>query len=291
MKLNQTVKYKQFKKIMKDFCLLWKALKKFNTDNGFFLSSGLAFNILVSLIPLILLLLALAGIYLHDEQRVFNQIRDYLAHLAPTLDPKIMENLSDVTQKRHVLGVIGFAGLIFTATYVFSSMRAAFQIVFKVEKARSLLAGLMLDMFMILLIGLLLLLSMLLTYVFTFVKNAGWMVALGSAIQWLLKYLIPFLFTYLMFFLIYKIVPKIKIHYKCALQAALVAALLWEGAKHLFGWYVNHLNNYSIFYGSFSTLIIFILWVYYSSAILIMGGEFVYFLENDLSGMEPKNQA
>ena len=46
-------------------------------------------------------------------------------------------------------------------------------------------------------------------------------------------------------------------------------------------WYIVHLAGYSIFYGSLSTLVIFVLWVYYSSTILVVGGEFAYFLEED----------
>jgi membrane protein len=84
-----------------------------------------------------------------------------------------------------------------------------------------------------------------------------------------------------MFFLIYRIIPNKKAHFTSALQAALFASLLWELAKHLFGWYVVHLAGYSIFYGSLSTLVIFVLWVYYSSTILVVGGEFAYFLEED----------
>ena len=82
-------------------------------------------------------------------------------------------------------------------------------------------------------------------------------------------------------FLIYKIIPHKKIHVTSALQAALFTSMLWELAKHLFGWYVVHLAQYSIFYGSLSTSVIFVVWVYYSSAILVVGGEFAYFLEKD----------
>jgi membrane protein len=82
-----------------------------------------------------------------------------------------------------------------------------------------------------------------------------------------------------MFVLIYKIIPNKRIHFSSALQAALFTSLLWELAKHLFGWYVVHLARYSIFYGSLSTLVIFIFWVYYSSTILVLGGEFAHFLE------------
>jgi membrane protein len=81
--------------------------------------------------------------------------------------------------------------------------------------------------------------------------------------------------------LIYIIIPNKKVHVISALQAALFAGLLWELAKHLFGWYVGNLAGYSIVYGSLSTLLVVVLWVYYSSAILIVGGELAYFLEED----------
>mgnify|MGYP000338351674 CR=1 FL=1 len=55
--------------------------------------------------------------------------------------------------------------------------------------------------------------------------------------------------------------------------------LFWEVAKQLFGWYVLHLGRFSMVYGSLSTLAIFFLWIYYSSVILLMGGEAVFFLE------------
>jgi membrane protein len=70
-----------------------------------------------------------------------------------------------------------------------------------------------------------------------------------------------------------------KIHFKTALQAALFASLLWEMAKQLFGWYVLHLGGFSILYGSLSTLAIFFLWIYYSSVILLLGGEVAFLLE------------
>jgi membrane protein len=87
--------------------------------------------------------------------------------------------------------------------------------------------------------------------------------------------------------LIYKIIPNKEVHFISALQAAIFTGLLWELAKHLFTWYVVHLARYSIFYGSLSTLIVLVLWVYYSSTILVVGGEFAYFLEEDRKNLRP----
>ena len=277
------MRVKGFKKIRKDFGLLWQALKKFNDDNGFFLSSGITFNILINLIPFIMLLLGLLGNYLYNDQEVLNHIRAYLRNVAPALDPKIMGSFMDLIENRQIVGILGFVGLLWISTWVFSSLRIALNLVFRVEKHRGMLRGIGIDLLMVLLVGILLLVSMILSSVVTFLQgyHGRIPVAIGPTIQWILKYLLPFFLTCCMFFLILKIIPDKKVHFISALQAALLTGVLWELAKHLFGWYVVHLATYSIFYGSLSTLVIFVLWVYYSSTILVVGGEFAYFLEED----------
>jgi membrane protein len=283
MKWTHSTRFKRLKKFLKDFGLLWQALKKFNDDNGFFLSSGITFNILINLIPFIMLLLGLVGTYLYNDQEVLNHIRAYLTNVAPALDPKIMGSFTDLIENRQIVGILGFVGLLWISTWVFSSLRIALNMVFRVEKNQGMLRGIGVDLLMILLVGILLLVSMILTSVVTFLQGYQGQIpeAIGPTIQWILKYLLPFFLTYCMFFLIYKIIPNKRVHFKSALQAALFTGLLWELAKHFFGWYVVHLAGYSIFYGSLSALVIFVLWVYYSSTILVVGGEFAYFLEED----------
>ena len=277
------MRFKRLKKNLKYFGLLWQALKKFNDDNGFFLSAGIAFNLLINLIPFILLLLALVGTYLYNDQEVLSYIHAYFRDVAPALDPKVTSNLMDVIQNRQIVGILGFVGLLWFSTWVFSSLRIAFHIVFRIEKSRRMLRGIAVDLLMILLVGILLLVSMILSSIGAFLPGYQGRipVAIGPTIQWILKYLLPFSLTVCMFFLIYQIIPNKRVHLKSALQAALFTGLLWEMTKHLFAWYVVHLAEYSFFYGSLSTLVIFVLWVYYSSMILVVGAELEYFLEED----------
>ncbi len=278
-----SMRFKRLKKILGNFRLLWQALRKFNDDNGFFLSSGIAFNILINLIPFVMLILALIGAYLFNDQAVLDYSRAYFRDVAPALDPKIVKYLRDVVQNRQIVGVLGFSGLLWFSTCVFGSMRIALNIVFQVKKSRGMLSGIGIDLLMIYLAGILLLLSMILSYAVIFLQGYQGRipVAMGPAIQWILKYPLPLVLTVCMFFLIFKIIPNKEIRFASALQAALFTGLLWELAKHLFGWYVVHLVEYSIVYGSLSTVVVFVLWVYYSAMILIMGGEFAYFLEED----------
>jgi membrane protein len=265
--------------------LLWGVLIKFNDDHGFFLSSGITFNLLICLIPFILLLLALLGTYLYSFREVLNHIRHYMENAFPSLDPKIMNNILRIIRDRKIVGGVGIVGLVWTSTWVFSSLRTALNIVFQVETGRGILRGKGIDLFMVLLAGTFLLISMVLTSGVTFVQGYRFRPFLNMMpiIRFILKYLIPFFFTFWMCFLIYKIIPNKKIRFKTALEAALFTSLLWEVSKQLFGWYVLHLGRFSILYGSLSTVAIFFLWIYYSSVILLLGGE-VAFLIHEKQG-------
>ena len=266
MEQTHPMKFRRLQKILHSFGLLWPSIKKFNTDNGFFLASGIAFNVLINLIPLILLLLAVVGTYLYNDQAVLDHLRAYFRDMLPALDPKFMKFVTDIIQTRHIVGIIGFIGLLWFSTFVFGSLRIAFDIVFRVKKSRKFLPGIGVDLLMILLAGVLLFVSMFLSSAMAALQNIRGPVpvVIGPAVQWLLKYALPFVLTLCLFFLIYKILPFKKVYLKSALQAALVASLLWELAKHLFTWYVVHVAQYSVLYGKLNALVLFVLWVYYS---------------------------
>ena len=269
------------KKIRKNLQLFWDALKKFRRDHGFLLSSGITFNFLICMIPITLLLLVLFGQYLYSSREVLNHITYHLQNVVPSLDSQIMRDIMRIIRHRKIVGVLGIGGLIWTSTWVFSSLRAVLNIVFQIEKDRNFLSGKAIDLFMVLLAGVFLLTSMALTSLITFIQGSHFTPSLDMRMitRFVLKYLIPFFFTFWMSFLIYKILPNKKIKFKSALQAACFNSLLWEIAKQLFGWYVLHVGRFSMVYGSLSTLAIFFLLIYYSSVILILGGEVAFSLE------------
>ncbi len=270
-----------FRKVSGKLRLLSDVLQKFYGDHGFLLSSAITFNFLICMIPIILLLLALIGQYLYSSREVLNHISYHLQNVVPSLDPQIMKNIMRIIRHRKIVGILGIGGLIWTSTWVFSSLRTVLNIVFQAEKGRGILQGKAIDLLMVLLAGIFLIMSMVLTSAITFVQgyHFGPFLDMKPITRFVLKYLIPFLFTFCMSFLIYKIVPSKKVNLKAALQAAFFTSLFWEVAKQLFGWYVLHLGRFSMVYGSLSTLTIFFLLVYYSSAILILGGEIAFLLE------------
>ncbi len=261
--------------------LFWLALKKFDSNHGFYHSSAIAFNLLICFVPFLLLLLSLVGTYLYSSREILNHIRHYLETVAPSLDPKIMRNILQITQTRKIVGILGIGGLLWTSTWVFSSLRIALNLIFQVEKGRGIVKGKVIDLLMVFLAGIALLMSMTLTSGITFLQSYRLPAAINMApfIQWILKYPIPFFFTFWMFFAIYEIIPRRKVKIGPALKAALFSSLLWEVAKQLFGWYVRHIGRFSVVYGSLGTITILFLWIYYSSAILLLGGEIAVLLD------------
>jgi membrane protein len=263
--------------------LLPRALGKFNRDHAFLLSSGIAFALLGCLIPLILLALALVGTYLLDHEELLEHISEYVVSMFPALDPKITENLLSIMRNRNIFGILGLAGLLWTSTWVFTSLRGALNIIFGVPKGRSVLRGKIVDLSMILLAGTFLLLSMAFTWALGLIQQYPIRLPLdlGPFFSFLLKYVLPFLFTFWMFFLIYKIAPNKRIPFQIAFKTAFFTSLSWEVAKQLFGWYVLHLGRFSAVYGSLGTGAIFFFWTYYSAAILLFGGEMAALLEEE----------
>jgi len=136
-----------------NFHLFLDALKRFNEDHCFLLSSGIAFVLLLCIIPLLLLVLALIGTFLLSDQEVLNHVSDYLKTMFPSLDPRLTESILRIVQDRRIVGILGIGGLLWTSTWVFSSLRSALDIIFRVKKDLSLLRGKAVDFFMLILAG------------------------------------------------------------------------------------------------------------------------------------------
>jgi membrane protein len=269
--------------------ILLQASKKFYRDHGFLLSSGITFNFLICMIPLTLLLLSLASPYLYTSREILKFIGSHLHNVIPSLDPETVRNVMRIIGRRRIVGFLSFAGLIWSSTLVFSSLRSVFDIVFQVERGHSILRGKAVDLLLLLLVGISFLASMGLNSAVALAQHSP-VLNLGRIAQFTLRYVIPFLLSCLTFFLLYKLLPKKRIHAGSSLQAALFAGLLGEGARHIFAWYVVRIARFSMVYGSLSALAVFFLFVYYSSAILILGIEFVFVLEGRNAQRRPQKR-
>lgn len=264
-----------------DLRLPWLVLKrtitKFFEDNGPFLASGLAFDLLLYCIPLSLLIVSLVAYGLASSERALAEVHAVLQQLLPGSERAFTENLSAVITNRGLVGLAGFITFFIFGSTTFGSVRIVLNTVFEVERPRSFLRGKLIDFLVMLSAGLLVLLtigafSLLAVLVafgerlplFAVLLRPGWALASG---------MLGFLFTTALFYVLYRFSPAQTLRPRGLLLASGIGAGLLELSKWIFTWYVSLGQERTVLYGALGGLIFFILWLYYASVALILGAE------------------
>jgi membrane protein len=253
-------------------------------DNIPFLASALSFDLLLTMIPFVALLLAALG-FLVQHQVTTQQVdlHELLGRLLPSTAEGVPEAaftqveraLAGVVRQRVQLTAVGLPLFLWFSTRLFSGLRAALNEVFDTDERRPWPLAKLLDLAMVLCTGTLLVLGALLT---TWeARNAG-LVGRSFALDWLWRLsleLIAFGLGVALFFTIFKLLPSRRIHWRTALVAAVFCALGFEVAKRLYALYVVRFATFDRVASDANivALFLFLLWVYYTAYLFLLGGE------------------
>jgi membrane protein len=254
--------------------------EKASEDQIFFLAGAIAFNVLVAFIPFILAVVGIGGTILRLQGT--EAVEPLLQYLTGGLPPGSREWAQNAlrTLIDQSAGLLGFGTLVlmWLATRLVATLRAVLREVFDIREERGIIAGKIFDMKMVLAagtlfalnVGLTILLGVLARYGLQFLGLAG--VRIRGA-QYIYGWFVTFLSGWVMFLLVYRYLPARRIQWRTALIAATFAAVLFELLKYAFGWYATSVANYRSTYGNLTTLIVLVLWVYYTAVVFILGGE------------------
>ncbi len=253
---------------------------KAGRDQVFFLSSGITFNVLVTIVPLLLLTISILGILIESSTAAREQILGFIQRVMPLASAQAEGLLFSLVQDRGWLGLVGLIGLVWASTRLFGSLRTVLEIVFEIppEDRMGIVEGKIHDVQMVLVVGTLFLLTISLTTMLKWVKNYG-VGFLGLDVYnltWFTSFVstaLAFVITYLMFYFVYRYVPDRWIPRVDAALAALFASVLFEVAKQVFVAYLSEFGRFMELYGSFTNIVIVAFWVYYSSVVFILSGE------------------
>lgn len=254
--------------------------RKASRDQIFFLASGITFNVLVTIVPLLLLSISILGTLVESSTAAREQILTFIQRTMPLASAQAESLLYSLVEDRGILGIIGLVGVIWASTRLFGSLRTVLEIIFEIppEDRLGIVQGKFHDVKMVLLVGTLFLLTLSLTTALRWVRNYGigffgldaynisWFTTIASA-------LLAFAITYLMFYIIYRYAPDRWIPRTDAALAALFSGALFELAKQLFVAYLSEFSRFLELYGSFTNLVVVSFWVYYSSLVFLLGGE------------------
>jgi membrane protein len=187
-------------------------------------------------------------------------------------------NITRIIENRTSIGIVGFVFLFFSATYVFDSVQIALNKIFRTKTQRR--------YWLQKLYGFLIIFLMLLIIIITFSISTGLFYLSNNLINFfnieesislnipkVLSIITGIFFNFLIFILIYYFGTHKNIYFKQIYRGALTIAIGWEGVKHIFIVYLNRFANYQLTYGSVASVIAFLLWVYISSLIFLLGAE------------------
>ncbi len=249
------------------------------------MAGAIAFNVLVAVVPLLLAALGIAGQIL--QKRVANPEETLLRYILSALPPvsaefeiRSRDLLSNLLEKSGGFISIGSLLLVWVSTRLIGTLRATLREVFDVGQDRSIVAGKLFDMKMVIAAGTLLAVNVSLTFIADLVN--GMIIRYGKAwfglqplsfVQDLYLNGLAVASAWVMFLLIYRYLPFRGIHWRTATVAATFTTVFFELLKRAFGWYVGNVANYGSTYGNFANLIVLFLWVYYIAVIFILGGE------------------
>jgi len=252
--------------------------------NGYIVlcAKSLVYTTLLSLVPL----LAVSFSFL-KAFGVHNQIKPLLSEALLPLGDKgieITENIVGFIDNINV-GMLGFVGIIvflFIAVSVISTIESTLNSIWHISKPRHVIArtgyylGVIFFAPVLFFAGIGFAASLFDT---SFVQSIESIEPLGS-LYYLLMLIAPYLLLTAAFTLIYVFLPNTKVELKAAIAGALVATVMWRIAGDLFAEFVKNFSNYDVIYSSFAALILFLIWIFVSWLIFLLGGRLAFYFQH-----------
>ena len=269
------------------FALLKQTVSEWLEDRASRLGAGLAYYTAVSLAPLLIILIAIAGFVL-GRQAVEGQVVAQIQGLVgKTGAEAIQAMIASASQPKAgiIATVVSIATLLFGASGVFGALQDALNTIWEVTpKPGRGMMGMLRNRFvsftMLLGVGFLLLVALVLSAGLAALgKFLGGLLPIPEAVLQAMNFVISFGVITLLFALIYKILPDAEIRWSDVWTGAAVTALLFTIGKFVLGLYLGKSSAGSA-YGAAGSLIVVLLWVYYSAQILFFGAEFTQVYAN-----------
>nr|WP_121271065.1 YihY/virulence factor BrkB family protein [Pedobacter schmidteae] len=294
--------------------------KGFMEDRVMKLSAALAYYTIFSLTPLIIIVISAASLFLGDtpgnndiginpREELFSEIRDLVGPDAAAQLQTFVNNAN--TTGKSTLGlIIGIVTLVIGATAIFIEIQDSINLIWKVKAVpkkgwKKLIINRLLSFSLIVSLGFLLLVSLIISsvvvaigdklgYLITSSKIGEYIPVAGDTTTLLITILnnaITLAAVTAVFTIIFKVLPDVKLKWKPAIIGALFTALLFSLGKFVIGIYIEKGNPGSAF-GAASSLIVILLWVYYTAIILYFGAEFTQaYAERYAKGIMPSKYA
>lgn len=270
---------KSFKNIFK---ILKGTLTGFIDDKGMKLSASLSYYTVFSMAPLLLLIISLTSVFFGREAvegRIFTEINGLIGNTAAAQVQEIIKNL-ELSGKTTMSVIIGAVTLLIGATTVFGEIQDSINSIWKVKAKPKrgwvkLLKDRLLSGSLIIALGFLLVVSLIINGAVLALNDMikSYFPDIAVIIFNIVNIIISFVVITILFGVIFKVLPDAKIPWKDVRMGAFFTACLFMLGRYIIGLYIETTAAGSP-YGAAGSIIVILLWVYYTAAILYIGAEF-----------------
>ena len=255
--------------------------EKLIEDNVFFMAGAIAFNVLVSLVPLIVLGIGLSGYILNARfgdptDAILSLIAENFPQTA-TLDfaEVLRIPVSELVERRSGFTLFGVVSFVWLSTRLVATLRVALRKIFNIGQYRGALRGKLVDVQAVMVGIILIALNLTVTLLFEAV-GVGMIGLEGrtlSLVERTFGHLLALGSLWALFLAAYRYLPARRISWRTACVAATFSSLLHEAMKWAFSWYATDLAYYGSMLGNLTTGVVLFFWIYYGSIVFVLGGE------------------
>ncbi|MBC8069234.1 MAG: YihY/virulence factor BrkB family protein [Deltaproteobacteria bacterium] len=263
------------------FGLIKQTAVDWSDDDASRLAASLAYYAAISIAPLVLVVIAVAGL-VFGEEAARGAIMDQIGGLVGSESAATVESMVEGANKPRtgaIATIVGVAVLLFGASGVFGELQSAMNTIWEVTPKPGggiwrFIRTRFLSLSMVFGVAFLLIISLVVSAGLTALGGVIAGFAPGAPAVWqVVAYLVSFVIVALLFAMIFKVLPDVKVRFRDVWLGALVTAGLFQLGKFLVGIYIARADVASS-YGAAGSVLVMLLWIYYSAQIFFFGAEF-----------------
>lgn len=263
------------------FDLIKKTYREWQIDRASMLSASLTFYMLFALAPMLVIVIGVAGVFF-GEQAIRGEIVSYIKDLVGEQVAVSMEFIvqnAKLADKGLLFTAVSIILFLFGSIKIFESLKIALNDVWDVKhqpfkKIKKIVRSRFISILFVLGLGLLIVFSLIVSGV---MATIGVYLVKILPVNLLMIRVINFSFSFLLMTfvigMVYKFLPEVKVAWKDVWIGAFVTAALFMVGNWIIGMYMRNLTPESV-YGAAGSIIIILLWLYYSAQIFLFGAEF-----------------
>ncbi len=263
-----------FKKLY-DF--VWHIIYRVGATKVTEAAAAIAYYAILSFFPPILLLIALNSAFIQSveaQTQILQWANDYL----PGSQQIVMANIQHLIKASETVGYVGTIILLWSATLVFAGFAQNINMAWPTANSRHFLVDRLIGLLTISVVIIFLIIVLVSTAIIDAVPRLfpGFFttfIVRANRFQHLIVQFMPVLTIFALLILFYKYIPNCKVYWREAIVASSFSGVAMLVTKSAFVWYITQgPNSYSLVYGSLGTVVAFMLWIYLSSCIILIGG-------------------